>query len=74
MKITAINFETLTIYIQPQNSHCVAREITTIKFANLSISLNHTHYILGQLIFIENLVSHTYLFIGIVNHTIYITF
>ena len=47
MKITAINFETLTIYKQPQNSHCVAREITTIKFANLSISLNHTHYILG---------------------------
>ena len=47
MKITAIKFETLTIYKQPQNSHCIAREITTIKFATLTISLNHTHYILG---------------------------
>ena len=47
MKITTIKFETLTIYKQPQNSHYVAGEITTIKFANLTRSLDHTHYILG---------------------------
>ena len=49
-KITAIKFENLIIYKQPQNSHLIAREITTIQFANLTISVS-AHYIPAEVIF-----------------------